>query len=192
VPLKNTLNISELLKRIGVVGDSLGSADILDQLRLTLNIADLSDLVPPVGVAKAQATNFLDADVGERAGANLLCRSPGGLFVETVGIGTGTTSMRLWITDVQPFAVAKALGDVRANFTFGQTIEAIWTLYESEVRVAPGASASCAQGFNYVGGLIPAKIWVGPGQFFNIEVNADNTDVVISVSWSELPAMINP
>ncbi len=124
MPIDNTLNVSELLRRLGVKGDSLGSAPLLESLRLSLLIGDLSALVPPVGVPIGGATIGSVSGIGTFNKFTLQARSPGGLTVLVLEADTGNL-FDLWVTDANPFgAVVNAEA---ANFSFGQPALSIFS-----------------------------------------------------------------
>ena len=191
MPMQNTLNVSELLKRLGVVGDSQGSADLLDQIRLGITIADLSALVPPVAVPTAAASGFLITAPNNVAGTNIRCLSPGGLNVTYLQTDNVAARYNVWVSDTNPFATAPAVVP-HANFTFGQPAESVWTLYAFAPPQAPADAVRVESNVEDLGRFLPPGNWVGPGQFFNVE-SADfavNSNVLIA--WQEYPAMLNP
>lgn len=185
--LNNSLNVSELLKRLGVKGDSLGSAPLLESLRLTLNIGDLSDLVPPVGVPIAGAEISATSGVGTFNKWSLEVRSPGGLKVTRLEVPAG--DFDIFITDTIPFGAR--VNSVAHNFAFGQTASSLFGSYVVAAKVAPLFS------FRF-GGAFPSILargfdnWVGPGQFFNIEATGSNANQSMRIMWTEYPAGLNP
>lgn len=188
MPLNNSLNVAELLRRLGVVGDSLGSAPLLEALRMSLTIGDLSDLVPPVGVPMAGAARFTASGVGTFNKWSLECRSPGGLKVKTI-FSQQTNTFDVWVTEGSPFGVI--IASAAHNFSFGQ---AALSLFHSHT---PAASVNPADTFQIRGGLQPSigvhlLNWVGPGEFFNIESTQGNVNETMVISWKEYPAGINP
>lgn len=188
MPLDNTLNVSELLKRLGVVGDSLGSAKILEQLRLTINIADLSDLVPPLAVPIAGATDLSTSGVGTVNHWTLHARSGGGLQVFNMQTDSNDLFV-VWITDADPFANAAEIPTVQ--LAFQQTAVSQFFHVPPVAAVAPAASLFVRG--PVLGNLIERTNWVGPGQFFNIEsLTANTQDEMMSVVWTEYPGLINP
>ena len=186
--IANTLNISELLRRLGVKGDSLGSAPLLESLRLTLNIGDLSDLVPPVGVPLGAASLTTSSGVGTVNRWSLLCGAPGGLTVLTLEGNTG--DFGLLVRDVNVFGAV--LNSAAFPFSFGQPVASIFQVH------APLAAALDPDTFEF-GGAFPSVLqrgfetWIGPGQFLAIEARGQNVvNQVIRISWKEYPAGINP
>ena len=185
--LDNNLNVSELLRRLGVKGDSLGSAPLLESLRLTLNIGDLSDLVPPVGVPMGAATISVGSGIGTVNSWSLASRSPGGLIVESVESATG--SYNVFVTGALVFGAV--VTTAAHNFSFGQAVQSQFRSHAAAAAVAP------ANAFSF-GGAFPSILvrgfdnWVGPGEFFNIEARAQNTTEEIVITWKEYPAGLNP
>lgn len=187
MPLDNSLNISELLRRIGVKGDSLGSAPLLESLRLSLLIGDLSDLVPPVAVPLGAASISSTSGIGTFTTFTLAARSPGGLMVTRLEVAVG--SFDIFVTDANPFG---ATSQVAAHdFAFGQFVQ---SQFESHI---PAAKVSPPFSF-FFGGAFPSILvrgfdnWIGPGQFFNIEARGSNTTNEIAITWKEYPAALNP
>lgn len=189
MPMNNSLNVSELLKRLGVVGDSQGSASILDSMRLVINLADFSDLVPPLRVPVGGATSLVSSGVGTFNGWTLACRSPGGLQVLDMHTNQGTTLYHVWQTDTDPFAHNMVLIQT-IDFVFEQTAQAELLEAVPGAAVAPpGTLLVRAEKMDLLNGVG----WVGPGQFFNIESRTSNVpQQMLSITWKEFPAMINP
>ncbi len=185
--IDNTLNISELLRRIGVKGDSLGSAPLLESLRLTLNIGDLSDLVPPIGVPMGGAAAPSTSGVGTVNKWSLESRSPGGLRVTRIEVAA--SDFNVWIT---PTNALGAVADfTRHSFSFGQVPLSQFNRHIVAAAVAP------VRVFAF-GGAFPSILtrgfdnWVGPGEFFNIEARAQNNTQEMRIMWTEYPAGLNP
>lgn len=189
MPIENSLNVSELLKRLGVKGDSVGSAPLLEALRLNLTIADLSDLVAPVGVPFGAADIVATSGAGVANQWALRCASPGGLSVRTLrSITSGT--YRVWITDTSPFAAA-ATTSVAHNFAFGQACLSRFENFPAGVFVRPLNSWEFSfDTVPFIGQVLDN--WVGPGQFFNIESQTNQSTQEIAITWKEFPAGINP
>lgn len=189
MPMDNSLNVSELLKRLGVVGDSKASAPILDELRLTVSLADLSDLVPPLGVAIGGGSIPVTSGVGTFNKWTLHSRSAGGLRVNFVGNEVNADAYRFWVTDADPFV--GSVVTAHANFSFENP--AI-----SEFMAAPAAASVSPLGSFIARGAImsaPFQLgnWIGPGQFFNVEAQqANQAAEVVSIMWREYPAALNP
>jgi len=190
MPLDNSLNVSELLRRLGVKGDSKGSAPLLESLRLNLMIGDLSDLVPPVGVP------FGAAALGALSGAatfnqwNLHCRAPGGLTLRSLATNNSTDFFHMWVSDTDPFgAVSATAAD---NFSFSQPVQSIFQAHLAGAAVVPLGS------FLFHGVNLPIfgsgnfDTWIGPGEFLNIEAENPNNLEIMSISWKEYPAALNP
>jgi len=185
--LDNTLNVSELLRRLGVKGDSLGSAPLLESLRLTLNIGDLSDLVPPVGAPIGAASIQSSSGIGTVNRWSLQCRAAGGLTVLTVEATSGDHS--LIISDQNLFGATVDSGAF--PFSFGQPVASLFRSH------AAAAAAFDPDTFGF-GGAFPSVLlrgfenWVGPGEFFNIEARGQNSTQDMRISWKEYPAALNP
>lgn len=189
--MKNTLNVSELLKRLGVVGDSQGSADLLDQLRMSVLVADLSNLVPPVGVPCAAGRAFVNSTVSTFSGASLQCLSPGGLRIVALDGTNLNLDMAFWVSDSPAFAANIVVTQV-ANFCFGQTVQSIFRTHGSYAPVIrPAAHLEVNQNTNPLLAFLP-KTWIGPGQFFNMETANPNADTELTIGWMEYPGMLNP
>ncbi len=185
--LDNNLNVSELLRRLGVKGDSLGSAPLLEALRLTLNIGDLSNLVPPVGTPFGAAALPEASGVGTVNKWNLECRAPGGLKVQSLEGTTGNFAM--WITPTNLFGAVLQFST--QSYSFQQPVRSVFNVYADAGAVAP------ASAFQF-GGALPSTLqgrfdnWVGPGEFFNIEATGQNSVQTMRISWKEYPAAISP
>lgn len=189
MPMDNSLNVSELLKRLGVVGDSKASAPILDELRLTVNLADLSDLVPPLGVAIGGGSIAATSPVGGFNKWTLHCRSPGGLRVNWVGNQVNADAYRFWVTDADPFVGSIAVA--HANFSFENPAVSEFMSAPAAASVSPVASL-ISRGAD-IGGPFVLGNWIGPSQFFNVEAQqANQADEVVSIMWREYPAALNP
>lgn len=187
--LDNTLNISELLRRIGVKGDSLGSAPLLESLRLSLLIGDLSDLVPPVAGPYGGASLRRSSGIATVNKWNLACSAPGGLRVQTIDSSSNTNYVfNVWVTQVNPFGALAA--STSHNFSFGQEVRSEFRSYVLSAAVAPGGTFILNRGGPMIGRVF--ENWVGPGEFFNIESETSNVDQEISISWKEYPAALNP
>lgn len=192
MPMVNSLNVSELLKRLGVVGDSQGSASLLDALRMTVQIADLTDLVPPLRSPMAAVDDGTFSGVGTSNGWTLQCNSPGGLTVMKMAVDAGT-GWRIWITDVDPF-VGSVIVPRKVELVFGQATLSEFFDHAAAAAVAPANSLrvnpTAANSTNH---LWSPGNWVGPGQFFNIESTRTNiSNEFMSISWREYPGAINP
>lgn len=187
MPIDNSLNVSELLRRLGVKGDSQGSAPLLESLRLSLLIGDLSDLVPPVGTPFGGASIGAASGVGTFNQWSLHCISPGGLKVTVLRTVT-TTTYAVWVTDVDPFgAIANAAAH---NFSFGQRV---LSLFRNHVAGALANPPRSLQFSTIQGGFgVDFDNWVGPGQFFNIQATTANAFQEISINWKEYPGALNP
>jgi len=187
MPLDNSLNVSELLRRLGVKGDSMGSASLLEALRLNLIVGDLSDLVPPTVVAMGGAAIAQNGGVGGFNKWSLLCRAPGGLVVTTLQTSTNNT-YNLFISDTPIFGAI--VQDMGFDYATGQNILSSFTTHTTGVRVLPNLTYQLRQ-------LAPSfgthfEHYVGPGASFNIEAANDNITQTISISWKEFPGAISP
>jgi len=185
--LQNTLNVSEVLRRLGVKGDSLGSAPLLESLRLSVNIADLADLLPPLAVPIGGAAITSGSGIGLVNSWSINSSSPGGLTVERVEVAAGNYTA--FITDLSPFL---AVATTAANdFAFGQNVRSRFRSHVAAAAVAP------ANTFSF-GGAFPSILvrgfdnWAGPGQFFNIEEIGQNSTRTMSITWREYPAALSP
>lgn len=186
--LDNSLNLSELFKRLGLKGDSLGSAPLLESLRLTLAIGDLSDLIPPVGVPFAGAAIQNTSGVGTVNKWSLACRSPGGLTVQTLS-ANDSGDYNLWVSQADAFA---APGAVAAHdFAFGQSVLSIFRNHAPLAAVTPPNTFRMQAALN---SQLPNEFlsWVGPAEFFNIEASSQNVSQTMAISWKEYPAALNP
>ena len=192
MPMDNSLNLSELLKRLGVVGDSKGSAALLDQLRLTVNIANLDDLVPPVGVPVAAALTFNTAGVGVNNGSTIQCLSAGGLIILGVVDNNSTTNQYFrWISAANPFAASAVVA--HADFTFGQPTVSIHFVATPEASAAVVLPPPVDQIISRVAtNPLDGEIWVGPGQFFNVMARQSNVFNSYCIYWKEITAGLNP
>lgn len=188
MPLDNNLNVSELLRRLGVKGDSLGSAPLLESLRLSLQIGDLSNLVPPVPVPLGGASIGQNPGVGNVNKWSLLCRSPGGLVVNTLQ-SSANNNYRTLITDGLIFG-AVVTSAPQLNYASGQNTLSVFRTHTPGVVDLPN--------FAFELRLLPPGMgiefqnYVGPGASFNIESIGTNVTETISISWKEYPAGINP
>jgi len=191
MPMENNLNVSELLKRIGVVGNSQASAALLDQLRLSINIANLDHLVPPVGVPVASAQDDNVSGVAVANGWALQCRSAGGLTVlGVIDNNSNTNQYYRWVTDTNPFAASAP--SPHANFTFGQPAVSVFLVSTPGPIVAPIPAVDQVFGQQASTHPLNGEIWVGPGQFFNVQARQLNVFNSINLIWKEYPAGLNP
>lgn len=188
MPIDNTLNISELMRRIGAKGDSLGSAPLLESLRLSLLIGDLSELVPPVAGPYGHAAILAPiSGIGNVNSWTLECRAPGGLSVQIMN-GSGNNNYHCFVTDANPFGAVVTTGG--GNFSFGQVALSIFSNRVPALAVAP-------VGVFTFGGFDP-KVdsnfanWIGPGQFFNVETQNQNASQLLSILWKEYTGALNP
>ena len=187
MPLDNTLNVSELLRRLGVKGDSLGSAPLLESLRLNLAVGDLSDLLPPVAVPFGAASLIATSGVATVNKWSLVCRSPGGLMVRRLSTLIAR-NYNIFITPANVMGAATATAV--HNFSFGQIADSFFANHAAAAAVTP------ANAFRLELANSPIRFdfdnWVGPGEFFNIEAVAPNVTETITISWKEYPAALNP
>jgi len=187
VPIENTLNVSEFLKRLGVVGDSAATMPMLEALRLTVNLGDFSDLVPPVGTPFAAASVRHTSPGGQATFFQLFCGSPGGLMVTAINAKLNN-EFDIWVSDSQDFGALAGV-ETHEELAFGQTSLSVVS-FGAGAKVSP-ASAVRTRGTDNAQML--SHNWIGPGQFFNCEavaVGVTNHDV--AVSWKEYPGGINP
>jgi len=190
MPMDNTLNVSELLKRLGVVGDSQASASLLDQIRMVMNIADLSRLVPPLVGPIAAGSVTSTSDPITICKFNLNARSQGGLQLISIISSTDLPLVKnyfIWITDVNPFG-ALTPGPFE-NLSFGQVAESVLSVAPIGANVAP-ASAVLTTG-RYLH-LFGQNIWLGPGQFLNVESETMDTEEKLTFTWAEYTGGLNP
>lgn len=187
MPLDNTLNVSELLRRLGVKGDSQGSASLLEALRMNLIIGDFSDLVPPLGGPIGGSSVFGVSGIGTVNKWTLQCRSPGGLTVTKL-FTVATSTFSVWITDANPF-VGPVL-EVTNDYSFGQLARSALFSHPPAAAVQPANLVVLAEGLLSDG--LDSKNWLGPGQFFNVESNFANATELLSIMWREYPGALNP
>lgn len=185
MPLDNSLNVSELFRRLGIKGDSLGSAPLLESLRLSLVIGDLSQLVPPLLGPLGGASMVSTSGVGTNNQWALECRAPGGLRVLQLYANV-VSNFSIFITDANPFGAIAA--SAAEDFSFGQAVQSIFSRHVPAAGVAPANTLA-------IHGNDPRfdfENWVGPGQFFNVEAQSQNLVQRVSIFWKEYPAGINP
>jgi len=187
--LRNTLNIGELLKRIGVDGDSQGSADLLESLRMGVQVADLSDLVPPLGVPIGGAQISSSSGGATFNKFSLHCRSPGGLILRSVTMISAANAMDFFVTNTPVFGAA--LTSTAHNYGFGQAVLSTFDTHTPGAKVAPAGTPTF---FNNRQPSFGYQLfnWVGPGEFFNFEANSANVTDTLSIIWTEFPAGLNP
>lgn len=190
MPLKNTLNVSELLKRLGVVGDSQGSAEFLDQIRMGVQIADLSQLVPPIrGPIGAASEHVIPGSI-KVPNWSLQCRAPGGLQVLTADLVTtnpNSSEVSVFITASNPWAAPVVVG--QQQFAFGQVADSVFSVGTTVAALAP-ASAVVIHHVSMT--TLTKNIWLGPGLFLNFENSLINTPMELAISWLEYPGALNP
>ncbi len=188
--MNNTLNISELLKRAGVVGDSLGSAPLLEQLRMGVQIADLSQLVPPLRGPMAAGSRDVIPGTSKFGNWSLRCGSQGGLQILSV-IGEGSFSSVFgffaWISDVNPWAAPSVVP--LEQLSFEQIATSEMTTGTPGVSVAPASAIFLPRAEMT---LFCKDIWLGPGKFLNFELTAPNAPIQLSISWMEYTGALNP
>jgi len=187
MPLVNTLNISELLRRLGVKGDSLGSAPLLESLRLSLLIGDLSDLVPPVGTPFGGGNLISTSGVGTFTKFALRCLSPGGLTMTTLRSNIAGT-FRIW---VEPNPFGPLVATTFHNFSFGQAVLSRFLSFTPGAQQAPLNALEFSQNARpSFGQDLPN--WIGPTEQLNIESQTANVTNELSITWKEYPAALNP
>lgn len=191
MPLKNTLNVSELLKRLGVVGDSKASAELLDQIRLGVTIADLSNLVAPVDVPRASSSGLLNSGINQVAGATLQCLSAGGLRVDSINGTNLTRELKIWKNTVDDLSAFNHTIMPKLELTFGQTTQSIFSNISTHAFIFPSFAYTVEQTTNILSDVFP-NLWLGPGEFLMFEIFDTNTDTTLHLSWTEFPAMLNP
>jgi len=185
--LENSLNVSELFRRLGVKGDSLGSAPLLESIRLSLLIGDVSNLVPPVGTPFGGVAIQTTSGVGTNNKWTLQCQSPGGLRVMTLECNTG--DINVFVTAANPFGAV--VTTAAHSFAFAQPVLSAFRSHALAGAVAP------ASVFQF-GGAFPSTLidrfenWVGPGESFNIEAAGQNVNQTMRISWKEYPGAISP
>jgi len=189
MPMDNTLNVSELLKRLGVSGDSMGSAPLLDSMRLGITLADLSDLVPPVATPSAAASNGQNSGIGTFNQWTLRAGAGGGLRVTGLQSDSAGQTFRVWLSAADPFGNSAAVA--HADLTFQNPAQSVF------FANTPPEAAQFPLAHTFVlnpdlDTCIRRGNWVGPGQFFNIEATIANVFQRIAISWTEYPAFLNP
>lgn len=190
MPMDNSLNVSELLKRIGVVGDSLGSAPLLEEMRPVVQVADLSDLVAPYAVPRAGAGEISTAGAGNFNKWALHCRSPGGALIEQLG-SNGARAFHIWISDANAFVAGSAVTS-KADITGGQPTLSDFILGTPSPQDRPAGAFYRAR-FGDDSGSLYINSYIRPGQFFNIESGTSNeTSQIFSLIWKEFPGAISP
>lgn len=189
MPLDNSLNVSELLRRIGVKGDSLGSAPLLESMRMSLIVGDLSQLVPPLMGPIGGGSIIRTGGAGNRNKWSLQARSAGGLRILSLRM-TGGGSVRLFVTPVNVLGVQAVLAD--QSFSFGQPVQSFFTAHiAAAATAAPVNSPEMQQGQQPgMGWQFPN--WIGPSEFFNIEGEGVNQTEEITIWWMEYPGALNP
>jgi len=191
MPMNNSLNVSELLKRLGVVGDSQGSAALLDQLRLSINIANLDHLVPPVGVPVAAGFNQVTAAVGDANGWSVQCQSAGGMTIlGQADQNNPANQYFMWVTDASPWVASTILG--HADFTFQQPAVSLFHRKDPGVAVFPDPNVNLMRSEFMSTSPMNGQVWAGPGQFFNVEARQTGVFNNMSIMWKEYPGAINP
>lgn len=188
--MHNTLNVSQLLKRLGVVGESQSHAALLDQLRMVVNISDLSRLVPPLVGPVGSSSSDETSAVGSFNKWSLQARSQGGLQVlsmSTSGVPSLQKLFLISITSSNPFGALTTIPN--QNFSFGQVAESIFS-------VAPHAGHQLGSSAVEVNALyldaFAKNIWLGPGQFLNVESNFANNTETLQITWAEYTGALNP
>lgn len=190
MPMQNTLNVSELLKRIGVVGDSQASADLLDQVRLGIQIADLSQLVPPLRGPIAGASVHVIPGASKPPNWTLHCRAQGGLQILTADLVTtanNSSEMAVFITTTNPWAAPVVVP--QQQFAFGQVADSVFTTGTTAVPLKPASAVVVPHGKLT---KLAKNIWLGPGLFLNFENDLLNAPMEFAISWLEYPGMLNP
>jgi len=190
MPLDNTLNVSELLRRLGVKGDSLGSASLLEALRLNIMIADMSQLVPPMVGAMGGAALQISSGVGNFNNWSLLCRAPGGLRVTTIR----STTNRAFDLFVGPTLLFDAVVTNQIGFSYasGQITQSAFRTHTPTVaKNLPNNTLEMGQNQRPNFGIMFDN-YVGPGEFFMIESEGTNSSEEIVISWTEYPGAISP
>ncbi len=190
MPMDNSLNVSELLKRLGVVGDSKGSAPLLNELRLAIQIADMSQLVAPLAGPMVGASDQSTSGGGLFNKWAIRCQSPGGLTVGEI-VSNSERDYFVFVLDFDPF-VGSVVEPI-CNMSFGQPAQ-------SQFINAPAAAAVALAHANRFIIRTDDKTqqvmnfnWIGPGEFFCIESRAAGVNTeLMSVVWREYPAMVNP
>lgn len=187
MPMDNTLNISEMLRRLGVKGDSKAAAPLLESLRLSLQIGDLSDLVPPVPVPIGGAAIGQNGGVGGFNKWSLTARSPGGLVVNTLQTTTNNTFSLL----VGPTLFFGAeIQSSQFPYASGQLVQSFFVTHTTGARVLPNLTMQLRQLPSVMGRSF--ENYVGPGEHFMIEANNDNITQTIMITWKEFPGAISP
>lgn len=188
--METTLNISELLKRAGVVGDSRGSGTLLDQLRMSVKIADLSQLVPPLRGPIAGGSLDVIPGLNKFGNWTLHCRSAGGLQVMGAVLeGTlgNIFGVKHFITTSNPWAAPVAVPV--QQYTFGQVAESVFSTGTPVASLAPAEAVFTSI---LTTPIITKNIWLGPGLFLNFELVNVNTPLELSIAWMEYPGALNP
>ena len=190
MPMNNTLNVSELLKRLGVVGDSRGSAEVLEQLRLAVQVADMSQLVPPLRGPIVAGSHDVIPGGGSVGNWSVHCLSAGGLQMLNLypeGQPSNNAEYNFWISVVYPFPnpVVRPV----EQLSFGQAGQSEFLTGDTAAAVKP---VSAVRGGREDLWRIAQHAWVGPGLFFNIEHEFVNNPENLAVAWMEFPGAINP
>lgn len=188
MPLDNSLNVSELLRRLGVKGDSLGSAPLLEALRMSMVVADLSQLVAPLRGPLGAATLVRTSGVGTVNNWFFESRAPGGCTVLEINNRT-SGNFRVGIGPVNLFGVLAVTA--ANNFASGQVVDSQFSAAAAAAAVLPGTFWQIHGSGNATMGAMFDN-WIGPAEFMLIEGIATNTTETMTIRWKEYPGAISP
>ncbi len=188
MPLDNSLNVSELLRRLGVKGDSLGSAPLLESLRMSLQIGDLSQLVAPLRGPLGAATLVRTSGVGTVNNWFLQCLAPGGVTVLEINNRT-SSNFRVAVSPVNLFGVSAV--SAANNFASGQFVDSVFHAAAAAAALLPNTFWQIHGSGNATMGAM-FENWIAPADFLLIEGISTNTTETMTIRWKEYPAALNP
>jgi len=188
MPMDNALNISELLKRLGVVGDSKASAPLLEGLQMGVHLADFSQLVAPLSGPITGSFRTQSSAFGLFNAWSLASHAVGGLIVHECQTNSNAI-FSIWVSDTDPFPAAAPI-EPNGQFAFGQVGVSQFRSTSGVFLPEPGKITT--RGAN-IALIIRGANWIGPGQFFNIQSTRSNqNNEHMSIVWREYPAALNP
>lgn len=189
MPLDNSLNVAELLRRLGIKGDSLGSMPLLESLRLTLSIGDFSQLMSPLAGPIGGADIASVSAAGTMNKWSLQCQAVGGLKVSSLKF-SNNLFYDVWITGVNPFGAITG-GPIVHDYSFGRFAQSSFTSHTPAAKVAP-VGVVRVQPWILSVLISDFPNWVGPGEFLNIENTTNNNSANVAIMWQEYTAGLNP
>jgi len=184
MPFNFRLNVQQVFRRLGIqTGARLPQLD--DNIQMTMQVTDLSRLVPAPIEPRGLAGVNLGTSIGNFSVIQLQSLSAGGIFIENVVIRAGNIiPSENYLVDVT--VTDLALPNLGAVNVGGTPIFSRFTGGPS-VATTGGAVIPATDGRNVF--TVPQGIFVPNQAFFSVTTDNANRRLDIALIWRELPSV---